>query len=126
MKGIISGLSLFILIIALSVITNFHTDKVAEDINNCFIGCEDNILLGNWGLAEEKIKTAREVFVKKSHAHESYLIHEDIERLSDILTNIEIAVSLKDKNESFSNIKIFRRRLRELSESDKLSFNNIL
>ena len=126
MKETIAGTSLFLVIITLAIITNTTTDRITDELTEYCHGCETDILSGNWDAANIKIKEARENFVKNSHTLESYLIHEDIERLSDILTNIEIAVELKDKNESFSNIKIFLRRLRELSESDKLSFNNIL
>ncbi len=126
MKETIAGTSLFLVIITLAIITNTTTDRITDELTEYCYGCEAGILNGNWDAANIKIKEARENFVKNSHTLESYLIHEDIERLSDILTNIEIAVELKDKNESFSNIKIFIRRLRELSESDKLSFNNIL
>ena len=126
MKEVICGTSLFLVIITLSIITNIHTDKVTATLADYSLGCEAEIESENWDAANDKIKKARENFVKNSHALESYLIHEDIERLSDILTNIEIAVESKDKTESFSNIKIFIRRLSELSESDKLTFNNIL
>lgn len=126
MKETIVGISLFLAIITLAIITNITTDRITGELVDYSLGCEADIQSGNWDAAQTKIKEARENFVKNSHTLESYLIHEDIERLSDILTNIEIAVELKDKNESFSNIKIFIRRLSELSESDKLTFNNIL
>ena len=126
MKETIAGASLFLFIISLALITNLTTEKITNELAEYCSGCEADIESGSWDAAYIKIKEARENFIKNSHTLESYLLHEDIERLSDILTNIEIAVEIKDKNESFSNIKIFKRRLSELSESDKLTLNNIL
>ena len=126
MKETIAALSIFLVIISLSVVSAVYTDNVAEKLTDLTQGCEKDIKAENWDDADLKIKEARECFIENSHTLESFLLHDDIERLSDILTNIEISVELRDRSQSVSNIKIFTRRLHELAESDKLTLNNIL
>ena len=126
MKEVIASLSIFSVIISLSFVSSLYTDNIKENLTALTDSCEEYINAENWSEANLKIKEARECFIKNAHTLESFLLHDDIERLSDILTNIEIAVELKDQSQSVSNIKIFTRRLRELAESDDLTLNNIL
>ena len=126
MKEVFSACLIFLLIISLSVIGTVYTDNLADELSSLTLTCADNVKSENWDEAEGNIKKARECFSENSHALESFLLHDDIERLSDILTNVEISVEVREKAQSLSNIKIFTRRLYELAESDKLTFNNIL
>lgn len=126
MKEVFAAFSIFLIIISASVISFFYTKNISEKLTELTLGCKEDIQSDNWDEANLKIKEARECFIKNAHTLESFLLHDDIERLSDILTNIEIAVELKDKSQSVSNIKIFTRRLHELAESDCLTLNNIL
>jgi len=125
-KEVVSAGIILSLIISLSFFTNAYTDRNTAILMSFAEECESAVLSDDWETALESIKKARESFVKTSHALESYLLHEDIERLSDILTNIEISVEQNDKRAAIANVKIFTRRLHELSESDKLTLNNIL
>lgn len=126
MKEVIAASTIFLVIISFSVISSVYTDNIAEKLTDLTHNCEKDIREEKWVDAKLSIKEARECFVENSHALESFLLHDDIERLSDILTNIEISVELHDRSQSVSNIKIFTRRLHELAESDKLTLNNIL
>lgn len=126
MKEVIAASTIFLVIISLSVISSVYTDNIAEKLTDLTHNCEKDIQEEKWVDAKLSIKEARECFIENSHALESFLLHDDIERLSDILTNIEISVELRDRSQSLSNIKIFTRRLHELAESDKLTLNNIL
>lgn len=126
MKEVLGAFSIFVVIITLSVISSVYTNNIAEKLTDLTHSCEKDVQEEKWADANLKIKQARECFSENSHALESFLLHDDIERLSDILTSIEIAVELQDESQSVSNIKIFTRRLHELAESDKLTLNNIL
>ncbi len=126
MKEVIISGSIFALFAFLCFLTIKTTDKITSDLSTLAEECEVHINAGEWGKANDCIKKAREVFVKKTYVLESYLLHEDIERLSDTLTNIEAAVEIREKRQAISAIRIFTRRLFELSESDKLTVNNIL
>ncbi len=126
MKEVLATLLIFLVIISLAVVSSVYTDNITEKLIDLALGCEENVRAENWEDANLKIKKARECFIENSHTLESFLLHDDIERLSDVLTNIEIAVELQDKSQSVSNIRIFTRRLHELAESDKLTLNNIL
>lgn len=126
MKEVFAALSIFSVIIALSIVSSVYTDNISDKLIDLTHGCEEDIKAESWDDANMKIKEARECFSESSHTLESFLLHDDIERLSDILTNIEISVELRDKSQSVSNIRIFERRLHELAKSDKLTLNNIL
>ena len=101
--------------------TEIITNVLAETVSTC----ESKVESGEWDTAEIETKKAREFFVKKTHVLETYLLHDDIERLSDILTDIEVSVITQNKTSAISAIRVFKRRLEELSEDDKLTFNNI-
>lgn len=126
MKVTLASVLIFVCIITLSYFTRAYTEKISDKLTESIEQCKEHVDMNNWKGAESSAKKAREIFAKNSHTLESYLLHEDIERLSDILTNIEIAVKTKDKTASLSNIEIFKRRLLELVESDTITLNNIL
>ncbi len=126
MKETLISCSIFFFFAITCLISIKYTDKFCADISALTKECETKIKLSDWDGASEAIKKAREVFVKKTPVLESYLLHNDVECLSDILTDIEVSVELREKGGAISAIRIFARRLSELAESDKLTINNIL
>lgn len=126
MKATISAILILVTICSLSYFTREYTIKVSDILEENISQCDSFVRENDWQNAEAYVKKARWVFSEKSNVLESFLIHEDIERLSDILTNIEISIKDKDTTAASSNIEIFRRRLLELTESDKITLNNIL
>ena len=126
MKATISAILILVTICSLSYFTREYTIKVSDILEENISQCDSFVRENDWKNAEAYVKKARWVFSEKSNVLESFLIHEDIERLSDILTNIEISIKDKDTTAASSNIEIFRRRLLELTESDKITLNNIL
>lgn len=126
MKATITAILILVFICSLSYFTREYTIKVSDILEENISQCDSFVRENDWQNAEAYVKKARWVFSEKSNVLESFLIHEDIERLSDILTNIEISIKDKDTTAASSNIEIFRRRLLELTESDKITLNNIL
>ncbi len=126
MKATITAILILVFICSLSYFTREYTIKVSDILEENISQCDSFVRKNDWKNAEAYVKKARWVFSEKSNVLESFLIHEDIERLSDILTNIEISIKDKDTTAASSNIEIFRRRLLELTESDKITLNNIL
>ena len=123
-EAIISG-SIFLFFALLCLTSIKNTEKITNFLVETVSTCESKVESGDWSAAVAETKKAREFFVEKTYVLESYLLHDDIERLSDILTDIEVSVITRNKTSAISAIRIFKRRLEELSEDDKLSLNNI-
>lgn len=125
MKHLLAAIIILFTITAGSFFCVKYTEKIASDLLGTLDACEASVASQSWERAFDRIITTNSLWEKYKPFLAFYQHHNDLDAISDLLTEVTAIVSVKDE----SLFKIENKRLTALVEDmcnmDTLTFENL-
>ena len=122
MRGFIITLILLAILISIVIINSFYVHNIINDIKNEIaslktIPCEENAII---------IKNIKSDWEKDSVWISLSVSYEDIEELTDMITSLEAANSVRDYNQFKLYYELISNSIDDIGRLEKFSVKNIL
>lgn len=125
MKHVITAATILALIAVGSVFCIQYTQTVSEQLLDTLDLCEESVTKGDWAAAQENIYLTGALWEKHRPRLASFLLHSDLNSISDLLIEVTALVTLQDQERFFVENRRLSALVDEISRMDSLTFENL-
>ena len=125
MKHVITAIVILAMISVGSVFCIYYTQTVSEQLLDTLDLCEESVAKDDWSAAQENIYLTGALWEEHRPRLASFLLHSDLNSISDLLIEVTALVSLQDKDGFFIANRRLAALVDEISRMDSLTFENL-
>lgn len=124
-ESIVSAVIIAMVVVMCIYTTNF-TSTFCEEIKIPVLRCMDAAQKDDWDSAANYINEVKRVFDEKDSKLETFIMHQDLSEVHNVILKIDAAVKLKSLEVCISEANCLIGQLDRISSSDSLTVANIL
>ena len=102
-----------------------YTQKISEQLLDTLDICEEAVDHGNWDAAQKNIYLTGSLWEKYRPRLAIFLMHSDLNEISDALIQVTAWITLQDKTQFFAETRRLTALVDEISKLDSVTFENI-
>lgn len=125
MKHLIAAIIILITITAGSIFCIKYTEKIASELLNTLDACETSVASLNWERALDGIYITNALWEKYKPFLAFYQHHNDLDTISDLLTEVTAIISTRDEKLFKIENKRLTALVEDMSDMDALTFENL-
>lgn len=125
MKHVIIAFIILALVTAGALLCIQYTKVVSEQLLDTLDLCEESVARGDWEAAQENIYLTGALWEKHRPRLASFLMHNDLNDISDLLIQVTALVALRDQDRFFIENRRLSAMVDEISRMNSLTFENL-